>query len=134
MLQFFIYWVWPNPGGWHYHDHNVEAYIALNLALIVLSFVIRYWRQKQKNPQTRILSSSWSSVAFWFAIVGLFLIVCRVEQIQFLSMRLLWAFWVLALILFVIFQALQFRRRHYTVVGRPQTVSHLDKYLPKKGR
>lgn len=84
-----------------------------------------------KNPITRNLSSSWSSALFWFGFVAAFLIVSRVETIQFLSMRLLWLFWGLFAALYVFFQILNFRRRHYTVLERAQVIDEREKYLPK---
>lgn len=132
MKQFLIYWVWPNPGAWTYSDPKIMTAIALSCLLVVGSFFISAWRRKQSNPQTRMLSASWSSASFWFGLVALFLIVCRVELIQFFAMRALWIVWFGSLALYVVLQVLQFQRRHYTVIGRPTIVDVREKYLPRK--
>lgn len=131
VMQFFSYWFWPNPAGWYYTDTRVQALLGLCAAFVILSFVIGYWRRKVKNPMTKNLSRSWSSAAFWFGIVGAVLVASRVEMIQFMAMRLLWALWLLCLALYVFMQFVQFRRKHYTVLQRTQVVDERDKYLPK---
>lgn len=132
MKAFLVYWVWPNPGGWNYEDSKVLAMFGVCLVLIVGSFLIRFWRRRLKNPKTRSLSSSWSSASFWFGLVALILVVSRVELIQFMSMRLLWAFWFLAAGLYVFFQILQFTKRHYTVLARTTVLDEREKYLPRR--
>ncbi len=134
MQQFFSYWLWPNPAGWHYGDTRVLTFIIIAVLLVIASFVIGRIRSSRTNPITRSLMTSWPSASFWFGVSALVLIVSRVETIQFLSMRLLWIVWVLFLFLFVLFQFLQFRRRHYTVVGRTQIIDEREKYLPRKKR
>ena len=126
-----MYWLWPNPGGWHYSDPKIKILLAICAGLVVLSFLIRLWRSSRSNPITKALSKSWSSALFWFGIVGGILVVSRVETIQFLSMRLLWALWALAFALYVLFQILQFRRRHYTVLERTRVIDEREKYLPR---
>ncbi len=132
MQQFFSYWLWPNPAGWHYQDQRVMVVLGVCIALIVLSFAIRVWRSKLENSMTRSLSSGWSVASFWFGLIGLFLAISRVETIQFLSMRILWGLWMLAGLAYIWFQFLQFRRRHYVVLKRAQVVDERDKYLPRK--
>lgn len=132
MKMFLSYWFWPNPAGWHYSDQKVAIVFGVCAAFILLSFVIRFWRSKHVNPMTKSLSRSWSSASFWFGLSALILTVSRVETIQFLSMRLLWALWVLAFALSLLFQIIQFRRRHYTVMERIQIVDEREKYLPRK--
>ncbi len=132
MKQFFSYWLWPNPAGWHYSDSKVQLVLAICAAFVVLSFAISFWRRSVQNPITRKLSSGWSRAAFWFGIVGLVMAISRVETIQFLEMRLLWVLWFLSLIAYIVFQFVQFRRRHYTVLGRVQVSDDRDKYLPRK--
>lgn len=131
-MKFVTYWLWPNPAGWHYTDAKVMALLGACLALVALSFAVSYWRRSLKNPMTRTLSTSWGRALFWFGLTGAFFVVSRVETIQFLSMRLLWAVWVLFAVLFLVFQILNFRRRHYTVLERTQVVDERDKYLPKR--
>ena len=69
-----------------------------------------------------------------FGIIGLVLVVSRVEDIQFIEMRFLWVLWALALVLYVVLQWFVFVRRHYTVVEKKQVVDIRDRYLPTKKR
>ena len=115
-----------------YDNPKVLAMLGVLFFFIVLSFVVSAWRRKLKNPMTKKLSSSWSSASFWFGITGLILVVCRVENIQFMSMRVLWAVLFLIALLYIIVQVMSFRRRHYVVKDRVQVVDERDKYLPRK--
>ena len=132
MQKFFSYWLWPNPAEWHYGDYKIQVLLGVCVSLVIGSFLIGYWRRSLKNPITRKLSSSWASTAFWFGIIGCVLVISRVEMIQFLAMRVLWAVWFFLLLIFVLFQFVQFRRRHYTVMERVQVTDERDKYLPRK--
>jgi hypothetical protein len=131
-VTFFSYWFWPNPGGWYYTDPKVMAILAACAALVVLSFAINFWRRGLQNAITKKLSVGWSRAAFWFGLTGAFLAACRVEGIQFLAMRAVFALWILSGILYVVFQIVNFRRRHYTVLERTQVVDERDKYLPRR--
>lgn len=126
------YWLWPNPAGWHYNDPKVMAILGACLALVILSFAVGFWRKTLKNPVTKNLSATWGSALFWFGLTAAFFVVCRVETIQFLSMRALWLVWAFFAALYVLFQILNFRRRHYTVLERTKVVDERDKYLPKR--
>jgi small-conductance mechanosensitive channel len=134
MKAFLVYWVWPNPGGWHYNDPKVMAVLVACAALVFLSLVLRYWRKTLTSPVTRNLSASWSSALFWFGVVAAVMVVSRVETIQFVSMRLLWVIWLVSFALYFVFQIMQFRRRHYVVLKRAHVLDERDRYLPKKGR
>lgn len=135
MTQFFSYWFWPNLAGWSYGEQNVTILLALTIAMVVLSFIVRYWRRHIKNPMTRTLSRSWPTALLWFGLTGVVMVISRTEQIQFLSMRALWALWMLLLVVFAFYQFLQFQRRHYTVVrGQPGPADERSKYLPRKKR
>ena len=134
MTQFLSYWFYPNLGTAPYDNPKVMTALIVSIACIALAFAIMWWRKSIRNPITKKLSSSWSMAAFWFGIVGVMLTVSRAEGIQFLSMRILWVVWGLALAAYVFFQVLQFRRRHYTVVEKQKSTSELDRYLPKKKR
>jgi hypothetical protein len=81
---------------------------------------------------TKVLSRSWSTASLWYGIVGLILVVSRVEQIQFVSMRVLWVAWAFFLMLYVLFQFWQFQRRHYSVErGGGVAPTDYDRYLPR---
>lgn len=127
-----VYLFWPNPGGWSYGDTKVMVLLGVLTALFVLSFAVRIWRSRLESPITRKLSARWSSGLFWFSVVGAFLVVCRIEFIQFLAMRLLLILWGIAFALFFILQFLRFRSRHYTVVGRTAIVDERERYLPRR--
>jgi hypothetical protein len=132
MKQLLSQWFWPNPGGWHYADLKVQLVLAGCVALMILSYVIKRWRSRVKNPSTRALSASWSVATFSFGLVALVLAVSRVETIQFVSMRALWVVWFVCLAWYVIFQFMAFRNRHYVVMDKTRTVDGRDKYLPRK--
>lgn len=134
MKSFFSYWFWPNPAGWHYADSRVQMLLGICLLLVVLSFVIRVWRNAVRNPVTRTLSKSWSRAAFWIGVVGLIFAVSRVETIQFLSMRILWLLLGLFAVLYALLQLLRFRARHYSFLDRVRIVDEREKYLPKRKR
>ena len=59
------------------------------------------------------------------------LLVARAEDIQFLSMRVFWALWVLGVLGFASFQIWRFRVKHYTIVPKTYVEDPRDKYLPK---
>ena len=130
MKDTLINWFWPHPVAWYYQDPKVKALIAVGVALIVLSFIIRLWRARTKNPQVKTLTKSWAAMLLWFGIVALFLVVCRAEEIQFLAMRALWVVWLLLLMLYSSFQLLAFRRKYYAVLGRATVHDEREKYLP----
>lgn len=128
-LRFIFY---PNPGQAAYGSGSALLFLLVCVALIGGSFAIRFWRQNLSNPITKKLSRSWSFTSFWFGVVGMMLIVCRVEQIQFLAMRLWWGVWIASLLLYVFFQLRQFRARHYEVLPRERAHDPRDQYLPGK--
>lgn len=132
-MDLLSYWLWPNPAGWHYTDTRVQIILGLCIALVLLSFVISFWRRSIKNPITKSLSRSWSSASLWFGLLGIVFVVSRTEMIQFLAMRLLWVLWLLCAIFYIGFQFIQFRRRHYTVMQRMQVTDERDRYLPRGG-
>lgn len=115
-----------------YDSPKILAILGVLFFFIVLSFGISAWRRKLKNPMTKKLSSSWSSASFWFGITGIILVVCRVEDIQFMSMRVLWLILFLIALLYIVVQVMSFRRRHYVVMDKMQVVDERDKYLPRK--
>jgi uncharacterized membrane protein len=127
------YLFWPNPPAPAYSSPKVVMILLVCVVLIAASFSLKRWRSKQSSSVTRKLSKSWSRVALWLAISGLFLTVCRVEGISYISMRFWWIIWALSALLFVGFQIKMFRMRHYEVL--PQEGKEEDpreKYLPKK--
>ena len=132
MKALVIYLLWPNPAGWTYQTPQVVALLIGSFLLIAASFALRFWRRSLTNEKTKILSRSWPSLTFWYGFVALFLTVSRTEGIQFISMRLLWIIWAAFLLLSLAFQVVQFRKLHYTVIGRANVLDEREKYLPRK--
>ncbi len=135
MKDFLIYLLWPNPPTPDYGDTKVITVLLLCGLLIFASFAIKHWRKRQSNAMTRKLSRSWSTACLWFGFVGLFLAVCRVEGISYISMRVWWGVWVVSAALYIALQVKLFTLRHYTVLpheSAPQDPK--EKYLPKRKR
>jgi phosphoglycerol transferase MdoB-like AlkP superfamily enzyme len=125
------YWFWPNPGNASYSDPKVLGLIALCALLFFGSFAVSVWRKRAGNPLTKKLARSWPSAMQWFGCLGVLLIVARVEEIQWLAMRFLWAVWMFSAVLFIGLQLWIFRKRHYTVVPREKRSDPRSMYLPQ---
>jgi hypothetical protein len=128
------YWFWPNPGNADYSDIKVLMVFGVFGALFAFSFVVSLWRKRQENALTRKLSRSWASSLRWLAFIGIVLTVARVEEIQFLAMRVLWIVWVTTSIVLIVFQIWNFRRKHYTVIPKEYAHDPRKAYLPGKRR
>ncbi|MDO8648958.1 MAG: hypothetical protein Q7R81_04210 [Candidatus Peregrinibacteria bacterium] len=133
-MDLLTYLFWPNPGNTSYDNPKVMALIAAGAGFVVLGLLVKLWRRKMTNTVTKKLTRSWAGAAFWFGAIALLLVVSRAEQIQFLSMRILWFVWALALLLYGIFQWKNFRMRHYQVLPRETSYDPREKYLPGKGK
>lgn len=131
-MDFITYLFWPNPGNATYGSPKAVALLIVCALLVLGSFAINVWRKKQGNAVTKKLSKSWSTSCFWFGLVGLFLVVCRVESISYLSMRILWVVWFIGLALYTAYQVKNFKSKHYEVVPQEKVEDPRDKYLPKK--
>ncbi len=132
MTQYFSYIFWPRPPQIGYDSPKLIALLSISVAFIVLSFVIRLWRKRVQNPQTKKLSRSWSTATIWFGVIGLILAVSRAEDISYVSMRLWWVVWGVSLALYLLFQVKIFRARHYEVLPQRRSEDAREKYLPKK--
>ena len=129
------YLFWPNPPAPFYSSPKVIVILLICAALIVSSMIIKRWRIRHHNAVTRKLSRTWQSALFWFGIIGLFMVVCRVEGISYLSMRFWWIIWGVSALLYTGFQIKMFRSRHYEVLPtQSKEEDPLEKYLPKKKR
>lgn len=127
------YLFWPNPPAPSYSNPKVLFVLIVCALLVTGSFACKRWRNSQKNAVTRKLTRSWSSAAFWFGIVGMFMAVCRVEGISYLSMRFLWVLWLLGAALFIVVQWKLWRMRHYEVLPQEKPAADpREQYLPKK--
>lgn len=123
----------PNPSSVaHYSDAGIVALLVLCGAMVIGSFVLSRWRKRLKNAVTRKLSASWSSFMMWMGVVGLILIVARVERIQFVALPFLWVIWGLIVIIYVVLQWRLFFMRHYEVMPRNVAIDPREEYLPKR--
>lgn len=123
-------WFYPNPGGATYASPKVIILFALCALLLVVSFAIGSWRKRQSNSITRRLSRSWARTLRIFALIGVVLIVSRVEQIQFFAMRALFGVWVLSFALYAAVQFWFWKKRHYKVLPKKKIEDERDRYLP----
>lgn len=127
-LQFLFY---PNPANASYTSPKALALLIVCALLVLGSFWLKRWRRKQ-DPVAKKLSRNWSSVSFWLGLIGLFLIVARVETISYVSMRLWWLFWFAALVAYVFIQVRMFKARHYEILPKEKVEDPREKYLPGK--
>lgn len=133
-MSILTYIFYPNPGNSSYTSPTMGALLVLCLLMLVASFLIRLWRSKLQNPVTKKLSRSWASVLFWFGLVGVILVVSRVEGIQFVAMRLWWGVWFLGILAFAFLQMRLFRAKHYEVLPNMRVDDPRDRYLPGRKR
>lgn len=134
MSNLLTYIFWPNPGNADYGSPKSLALIVICLLLVIASLVISRWRKRRSDQVLRRLSSSWSTASLWFGLVGLVLVVARVEEIQYIAMRLWWIVWGLLLALYVVLQIRRYRTRYYQVLPAQSVNDPRDKYLPKRKR
>lgn len=134
MKDFLVFLFWPNPGNASYTSPKALVLFVFCALLIAVAVGISFWRKRMTNPQMKKISRSWGTASFWFGLVGLFLVVARVEQIQYLAMRFLWLIWILLAVLYVFIQVKRYRARYYEVLPSQTTVDPRVKYLPKQKR
>ena len=133
-MPFLSYLFWPNPGISSYDQPKVIALLVACALLILAAVGLKVWRAKIGNPVLRKLSKSWAGAAGWFGGIGIFLIVSRVEGVQYISMRFWWLVWLLAAAAYLYVQWRKFRMRYYQVLPSEQSADPLDRYLPRKKR
>lgn len=130
-----LFWIFdPHPLPASYTSPNVMGLAVVLAALLVAALGLRIWRSRQQNQVLRKLSRSWAPACFWFAIVGIVLLISRTEDVLFLSMRLFWIVWAAALLGYIAVQVRVFRARHYSVLPSERIVDPRSKYLPKRKR
>ncbi len=134
MQNILSYLFWPNPGNTTYGSPKALALLVFCGACIAASILLRFWRRRLGNPVLRKLSTSWPAIALWSGGSGVVLVVARVENVQFLAMRVLWIVWAVAIILTLLFQLWKFRMRYYEVMPQKRMLDPLEKYLPKRRR
>lgn len=89
------------------------------------------WRRKCADAVLRKLTRSFPSAFLWFGVLGIILVVARVEYIQFVAMRFWWLIWGLAFLLYGVFQYRTLRQRYYRVIPQGRAEDPREKYLPK---
>lgn len=134
MKSLLIFLFWPNPGSATYASPKAFALLIFCIVLVAASLVFSMWRKRQKNPLMKQLSRSWASTSFWFGLIGLIFVFARVENIQFLAMRIWWVFWIIFAIWYVYFQVKRFRARYYQVLSVEKSADPRSAYLPKRKR
>ena len=110
------------------------AILAFCVMLVVGSFVIRWWSHHEQNARRRLLSRSWPAASLWFGLSGLILVVARVEQIQFIAMRLWWVIWGVTAGFYVWFQVKNWHLRYYEVLPQQKQRNSMERYLPRRKR
>lgn len=132
-MEYLSYLFWPNPPAPAYSSPKVLAILLLCSAMIVASFIVKRMQFRSSSAVVRKMIKSWSPILFWFGLVGLFMAVCRVEGISYLSMRFWWVLWALIGLVVAFFQWKMFRSRHYEVLPQQEEKNDpREKYLPKK--
>ena len=132
MNPWLSYLFWPNPGNAGYDSPKAMALIIACVLLVILSFIFSWWRRSNASAAVRKISKSWSTAMLWFGLIGLVLIIARVEQIQFLAMRFMWLLWGISLVLYLMVQMRVYRLRYYEVLPTKKVVDPRSKYLPKR--
>ena len=134
MMDILVYLFWPNPGNALYTNPKTVLLLVFCVLLITVSFIIRWWHRSEQNSRRRLLSRSWPAASLWFGLSGLILVVARVEQIQFVAMRLWWVIWGVAAVLYVWFQVKNWHLRYYEVLPQQKQRNSMERYLPRRKR
>lgn len=132
MNTFLTYLFYPNPGNADYTSPKALAAIIICIVLMLAALGLSYWRKNMASGPMRKISKSWASAAFWFGLTGAILVVSRIEEIQFISMRFIWVLWTAALVWYIVWQFRNYRLRYYEVLPSTPIIDPRSKYLPKK--
>lgn len=132
MNDFLTYIFWPNPGNAAYTSPKAATLLLLCIVAVVMSFVLPRLRNNWQNPQLKKVSKSWASACAWFGWSGLVLVICRVEEIQYLAMRFLWVLWGAALLAYLFVQYKVYRAKYYEVIPSRPAEDNRAQYLPKR--
>lgn len=126
------YLFWPNPGAVAYSDSRPLAALALCGVLLFLSLTLRILRTRAHAGPLRRFAQSFNRVALWFGVTGLFLVVARVEGMQYLTMRFWWVVWGGSLLLCSVVRFRRLRLLGYDVISSPTPPDPREKYLPRR--
>lgn len=126
------YLFWPNPGVAAYSDPMPLAAFAVCGVLLLLSLVLRILRKRAHSWSIRRFAQSFDRVTLWFGIVGLLLVVARVEGMQYLAMRFWWVVWGGSLLSCSVVQLRRLRFLGYEVISSAAPPDPREKYLPRR--
>lgn len=126
------YWFYPNPANAEYAHPKALVLLLLCIALVIAAIVLPRLRHRWQNPQLKKVSRSWATACAWFGGIGLVLVICRVEEIQYLSMRFLWVLWGVMLAAYLAFQVRNYRSRYYEIIPNNAVQDARQQYLPKR--
>ena len=133
-MEVFSYLFWPNPGGVSYAGpHPRIAFLVCGI-LLLLSLVLRILRARSRSGSFRRLSHGWARAVLWFSLVGLFLVVARVEEVQYVAMRFWWIVWGGSAAGYVFLQWRRTQRLWYEVIPSTPAQDFREKYLPHTKR
>lgn len=131
-MNFFSYLFWPNPGNATYGSPKIVVILLFAATLVAISCILTVWRRRLTDNQLKKCSRSWSSASFWFGLTGIVLVVSRVEEIQFMAMRVLTFVWLGGAIAYILFQIRLFRLRYFKVIPQHKRDDQKEKYLPRR--
>lgn len=132
MKSLLTYLFWPNPGNASYSSPKAFALLIVCCLLLGAAALLSVWRRRQANPRLKQISRLWPAVSFWAGLTGMLLIVARVEQIQFLAMRVWWVIWMASIVFFCVQQVRLFRARYYKELPMKRVRDPRGTYLPKR--
>lgn len=125
------YIFYPNPANADYTSPKALALLIVCVLAIVASFVLPRLRNSW-NPQLKKLSKSWAAACGWFGWTGLVLVISRVEEIQYVSMRFLWVIWGVFLVGYLFLQVRLYRARYYEIIPSRPIQDDRAQYMPKR--
>lgn len=132
MNDFLTYLFWPNPGNAAYTSPKALVLLIVCACAVIASFIVPRLRARSHDAQFKKLSRTWATAAGWFGWTGLVLVIVRVEEIQYLSMRFLWVFWGVALLGYLALQVKLYRSRYYAIIPNRPAEDDRAKYLPSR--
>ena len=128
------YLFWPNPGGVSYLDPHPLIALLVCGVLLLLALVLRILRTRSHSGSFRRLTQSFDRAALWFGLVGLFLVIARAEEIQYVAMRFWWIVFGGSFALYVFVQCRRARLLWYEVIPSAPSQDLREKYLPHRKR
>src|SRR3989338_8152624 len=115
MMSFLSYIFWPNPGNADYTSPKVLLVFFLCIVLLLCALVVPRFPVPASSQLRRFRSSLVRSCGL-FGGIGLFLIVARVEEIQYIAMRFWWFLWGISFFVYVFFLWRVYQRSSYAVL------------------